>query len=258
MKKTVLAVTFLALICQSAIAVEVTNVVSSDKLSQDNQNIGNTIVVDVKKQDWQVRRLEYLNAVKKYLKDPNDKEALSTIDKALTAYEKQSWSITPMEAMDLIQTFYVPQEGIKKTMNMIVAEAILGYKDTLQWASASGKSEILWNEQFLTRAITNGGRDKKRMDEWLKLVEDKPDEAKKIVAEGVRYAKLMNSAKVNAYDRKWPTAYGLERMSAALENKPDNFKETPNISDDKALDDAIAKISAYYLPKSIISKEAKK
>lgn len=257
MRKICIAVTFLAFISQLATAAEVTNVVSSDKLSQDNQNIGNTIVVDVKKQDWQVRRLEYFNAVKKYSKDPNDKEALATIDKALTIYEKQSWSITPMEAMDLIQTFYMPQEGVKKTMNMLVAEAILGYRDMLQWASASGKSEILWNEQFLTRAITNGGRDKKRMDEWLKFVEDKPDEAKKIVAEGVKLASIINSVKVNGYDRKWPTAYGLERMINSMEAKQDTVKDTPNIPDDKALNDAITKITAYYLPKSLISKEAK-
>jgi hypothetical protein len=257
MRKIVLAVTFLALICQLSMAAEITNVVSSDKLSQDNQNIGNTIVIDVKKQAWQVRRLEYFNAVKKYSKDPNDKEALAIIDKALTIYEKQSWSITPMEAMDLIQTFYMPQKGVKKTMNMIVAEAILGYRDTLQWASPSGKSEILWNEQFLTRAITNGGRDKKRMEEWLKFVEDKPDEAKKIVAEGVKLASIINTVKVNGYDRKWPTAYGLERMINSMEAKQDTVKDTPNIPDDKALNDAIVKITAYYLPKSILSKEVK-
>lgn len=234
-------------------AADVVNVVSSDKLDQGSQNIGKTVVVDVKKQEWQVRRLGYINAVKKYSKDQNDKEALDVIDKALGNYEKQPWSITPMEAMDLLQTFYVPREGLK-TMSMLVAEAILGYRDTLQWASKSGRSEIIWNEQFFIRALTNGGKTKKIMDEWLKFVEEKPEEAKKIVEDGVRFAKSIDAFK-GGYDRKWPTAYGLERMINAMDGKKDETKDTPNIPDEKALNDAIVKISAYYLPKSLAKKQ---
>ncbi len=251
MKKSVVAIASVLLASQFVFAGEV----ADNKPKEENKNIGQTIVVDVKKQEWQVRRMEYLSAIKRLAANGSDKEALAIVDKTLTEYEKTPWSKTPMEAMDLLQTFYVPREGLKG-MNMLVAEAILGYKDTLQWASPSGKSEILWNEQFLTRALTNWGKDKKRMDEWLKLVEDKPEEAKKIVADGVKFAKLINGFK-GGYDRKWSTAYGLERMTAALENKPDKLKETPNMSDDEAINEAITKISAYYLPKSIISKEKK-
>lgn len=243
-----------ALSCAAQLfAADVVNVVSSDKVEQGSKNIGKTIVVDVKKQDWQTRRLEYINALKRYSKDQNDKEAWNTIDKSLSNYEKQPWSITPMEAMDLFQTFYMPKEGIK-AMNMLVAEAILGYRDVLQWASKSGRSEIFWNEQFLTRALTNGGKTNKTMSEWLALVKDKPEEAKKIVADGVKFAKTINSFNGSSYDRKWPTAYGLERMINAMDGKQDTLKETPNMPDDKAMDEAVTKISAYYLPKSLEKK----
>lgn len=247
MKKIAFAYTTIMLLAMQSTAADTINIVSSDKVDTDTKSIGKTIVVDVKKQDWQIRRVEYINALKQYSKNPNDKNALNTIDKALTNYEKQPWSITPMEAMDLLQTFYVPREGIK-TMSMIVAEAILGYRDTLQWASKSGKSEIIWNEQFLIRALTNGGKNQNTMNEWLKFVEQNEEEAKKIVDSGVKFAKLINSAK-DGYDRRWPTAYGLERMINSMENKPDKARTSPNMSDEQALEEAIAKIYAYYLPK---------
>lgn len=213
----------------------------------------NTVVLDIKQQPWQIRRDEYIKAYIALGNDPKDTKALETIDRILTEYEKVMWSRTPIEAMDILQTYYIPAEGIK-TMSLVVTQAILGYRDVLQWATPSAKAEIINNEQFLTRAL-RAGKDKALADEWIELIQSNPNEAKAIIDKGIQFALTIDSMKTQSdfYDRHWPSGYGLERTMAALGQQSASKDVTkPKMGDDEAMEEAIRKISEYYLPQRLL------
>jgi len=213
-----------------------------------------TINIPVKPQAWQVRRTEFAQAVSASIKPlaiDDDIKARKIIDRILTEYERNPDGRTPMEAMDLLGTFYLPREGFKVVMPIIVKEAVLGWVDTLQWASESAKAEIVNNEKFFSRAFLFGSANK-NLDSWLGIIEKDPQTAKKLVENGIRVATAtVHSTKwEGVYDHKWPTAYGLERMIKAMQGLPENTLITePRMGQEQALKAAIDKVTAYYLPK---------
>lgn len=215
--------------------------------------VENTVILDIQQQPWQVRRDEYIKAFIALGNNPGDTKALETIDRILTEYEKAMWSRTPIEGMDILQTYYIPEDGIK-VMSLVVTQAILGYRDVLQWATSSGKAEIFNNEQFLTRAL-RAGKEKPLSDEWIELIKSNPNEAKAIIDKGIRYALTIDSMKTqsNFYDRHWPSGYGLERTMAALgQQSLPNSDAKPKMGDDEAMQEAIQKMSEYYLPRRLL------
>lgn len=217
--------------------------------SEPAQLAGTTIIIDTPLKPWQIKRKKYIDAYVKLGQNPQDQESISYIDTTLSEFEKAMWSKTPVEVMDLLQTFYVPQEGIK-VMPQVIAEAILGYRDALQWASASGKAEIMNNDQFLLRAL-RAGSEKPLADQWFELIDTNYTEAKQIMEQGIQYARRIDSLKMRPdyYDRQWPTAFGLEQIMPELSNQPDHVKSAkPLMSDETAMEEAIKKISSYYLP----------
>jgi len=213
-----------------------------------------TINIPVKSRAWQIRRAEFVQAVNASIKPlamGDDIKARKIIDRILTEYERNPDGRTPMEAMDLLGTFYLPREGFSAVMPIIVKEAVLGWVDTLQWASESAKVEIVNNERFFSRAFSLGGTNK-NLDSWLGFIEKDPQTAKKLADYGIRAATatVHNTKWEGVYDHKWPTAYGLERMTKAMLGLPENPPITePIMGQDQALKTAIDRVTAYYLPK---------
>jgi hypothetical protein len=201
----------------------------------------------IRAQAWQVRRTEFAGAVRAANANGKDADAHRAVDRILTDYEHNPNGRTPMEVMDILGMFYLPKDGVKKTMPVIVREAVLGWFDVLQWASESGRAEIVNNEKFLVRAFLIAGG-KKGADEWGALIKNEPQEAKRIVEEGIRYAAQPGVAD-GGYDHRWPTAYGLERTVTALKGESgEPSAAIPRMDHDEAMAEAAKKISAYYLP----------
>ena len=116
-----------------------------------------------------------------------------------------------MEALDIVGTYYLPNEGIENSLTLIVTQLVLGWYDVLRFASPSGRAEILDNEQFFKRALVLSGKDV--TDKSLRFLNDHQDRVLPLVENGVMYAaKFRDTA---SYDRQWPTAYGLERILCA-------------------------------------------
>jgi hypothetical protein len=220
---------------------------STDSASSGDVQVGKQIPLAVQPQAWQARRAEFAGAIKAANADGKDETAHNTIDRILTDYEHHPNGRTPMEVMDILGMFYLPKNGIRKGMPVVVREAVLGWYDTLQWASDSGRAEIVNNEKFLVRAFLLAGG-KKASDEWVAIIKNEPEEAKKIVAEGIRFATQPGVAD-GGYDHKWPTAYGLERTISTLKGEPEQATAAnPRMSHDEAMAEAVKRITAYYLP----------
>jgi len=208
-----------------------------------NQNIN----IYVKPQAWQIRRAKLTRTINALIKNPANASAIKGIDYILTAHSKNPGDYTPMEAMDILGVYYLPREGLRKIMPLIVEQAFLGWFDTLRWSSESGKAEIVNNERFFSRSFELGGG-KKIIDEWVDMVKNNPEEAKKIIDTGLRYGILFNALKEkNRYDHHWPTGYGLERMMVAMGGKPVPLATEPKMEYVEAQKAAMEKITSTYL-----------
>lgn len=98
---------------------------------------------------------------------------------------------------------------------MVSIFAIVGLYDTNRFADASARAEIINNEGFLSRAFSLGGD--AEVEQLVAFLEKHPKEAESAVSAGARIAaKLADRAE---YDVHWQTAYGLIRMSCAMEGK---------------------------------------
>jgi hypothetical protein len=160
-------------------------------------------------QEWQVRRARLDHAIIGARR--NDPDARKQFDQMLTEMEKHPHDRTPMEVLDVVGTYYVPNEGIESSLAVIVTHLVLGWYDVLRFASASGRAEIIDNEQFFKRALVRSG--KGVTDKSFRFLSDHQDRVSQLVEEGVRYADEVRDTQ--SYDRHWPTAYGLERILCA-------------------------------------------
>lgn len=223
---------------------------SDDSTAKPNEitQPGSTSYIPLKPQAWQLRRSEFTKAVNASLRDPSDAKSHQLIDQALTEFEHYPDARTPMEIMDMLGAFYLPKDGIQKTMPFIIMQATLGWHDALQWASKSGMSEIYTNEGFFSRAFHVGKTD--FWKEWEAIIKNDPKLAEKIVVDGFKYASVVLSthAKTNrGYDHKWPTAYGIERILPAMSGQPERTISAPNLDPAEAYKAAKDVVLTYYL-----------
>jgi hypothetical protein len=107
-----------------------------------------------------------------------------------------------MEVLDVVGTYYVPNEGIENSLTVIVTHLVLGWYDVLRFASPTGRAEIIDNEQFFKRALVLAGKDV--TDKSSKFLNDHQDIVSQLVEKGVTYATEFRDTR--SYDRQWPTA----------------------------------------------------
>jgi hypothetical protein len=196
-------------------------------------------------QEWQVRRATLDNTIVGWRK--NDPVALKQFDQTLTEMEKHPLNRTPLEVLDVLGTYYVPNEGIESSLTVIVTNLVLGWYDVLRFASPSGRAEIIDNEQFFRRALVLSGQDV--ADKSFQFLMDHQDQVAQRVAKGVLYAQ--GARDTPSYDRQWPTAYGLERILCAS-GEPEKCNGPPSLPKDQwdaAWAEAKKAVTDYFVMK---------
>lgn len=220
---------------------------AADK-AQKSETLGNSVEIKVEPQQWQIRRSETAKAFNAYYASGGkDKAAAGKVDAILTNLEKNPWSVTPMEAIDIYGAFYVPNEGDKyigSLLQMVSMFAIVGLYDTNRFADASGRAEIMNNENFLRRPFTLGGE--AGVKQLVDFLQQHPKEAEAAVSAGA--SKAAKLAEMAQYDIHWPTAYGLTRMSCAMEGKKNcpPPKALPKDKWNQAFAEAVQTVKHYY------------
>jgi hypothetical protein len=196
-------------------------------------------------QEWQVRR-EKLDHVINGARQ-NDPDSLKQFNQILTEMEQHPHDRTPMEVLDVLGTYYVPNEGLEPTLPVIATQLVLGWYDALRFGTHSGRAEILDNEQFFKRAMVLSGKDV--TDKSLRFLNEHQDRVAQLVAEGIKAAEPFRD--VQSYDRKWPSAYGLERMLCASGDaeKCNASPALPKDQQDKAWEDSKKAVTDFFVIK---------
>lgn len=197
---------------------------------------------------WQARRLRTLDVIR-VMKDPQaDKAthqaAFNAFDAILSRFEKAPYRVTPMEAMDLYQLFYLTREADKMASHLLMISwsATLGWYDALRFADDSGRAEILNVERFFDRAL------RVRRAEYQEFLKKEPQKAAAAVAEGIASARKMVAATQGLYDVRWPVAYGLLAAQCASQGGK-SCARPPELPPDKwpaAFEDAVARVQQHY------------
>jgi hypothetical protein len=154
---------------------------------------------------WQTREAAFLNLVQRY--KTGDVAAQKEIGEYLAEYEKHPMAKTPMENLNILGIFYVPEDGVEKYLPTIVTNVALGWYDALRFGSESGRSEIASNRHFFKRAYILGG--KKTLKEVSDFLSKNPDKVHMLVTQGLERAKKWRDT--SEYDHQWVTAFGFER-----------------------------------------------
>ncbi|HSQ04549.1 MAG TPA: hypothetical protein VLN59_10960 [Burkholderiales bacterium] len=191
-------------------------------------------------QPWQKRRLEFAETVKRVRAD--DASARKDFEAVLTEFEKQPFSRTPMENMEILGVFYVPQEGIEVTLPAVVANAALGWYDALRFTSESGRDEIVKQEGFFRKAYVVAGTEMSQRA--VKFFGDNPDLAAALVAKGIAVADRLRDDP--RYDHKWPSAYGEEARACAKDPQCPGLYSMPDTRWLDAWEDAKQRVISYY------------
>ena len=211
------------------------------------QQAGKTVVVDAPSDAWQARRKQTLDFVRTFnnekLSKPQREAAYKKFDAVLTQFDKNLFSVTPMEAMDLMQIFYVPNEAgkMEAQLTLVAAIATAGWYDALRFADESGRAEIANNEEFFKRALMT------RKDEFIRYLSDEPQAAAKAVATGINYARMAQDGMLK-YDVRWPASYGLLRMQCGLSGAKTCPKPAEMAQKDwpAAFEQSAAKVTHYF------------
>jgi hypothetical protein len=90
--------------------------------------------------------------------------------------------------------------------------ATLGWHDALRFGSPSGQAEIVSNAIFFKHAFVLAG--KQRTNDTWNLQNRIRRRFKQRSTQGLVFAEKFRNSE--DYDRRWPTGYGLERMTCAL------------------------------------------
>lgn len=196
--------------------------------------------IQVKLQAWQQRRMAFAKTVQGIRK--GDPDAKKDFDRILTEFETHAFSRTPMENMELLGVFYVPKDGIEKSMPIIIANAVLGWYDALRFGSESGRAEIINNEGFFKKAIVLGGPD--MANKAVQFLQNNPDKIAQSLSLGFSFADKFRET--SNYDRHWPSAYGLERVICATGGSCQEPTQMPRDQWDKAWEDAKKRVATYY------------
>lgn len=194
---------------------------------------------DYAPQAWQIRRAEFGKIVQGI--NQGDASAVKKFDDVLTEFDTSpQMSRTPLENMEILGLYYVPREGVEKTLPVIVKTALLGWYDALRFASASGKAEI--SQGLFMLPIAMGGPEARA--KAAKFFAEQPARTEQMVSQGVAFA-ARNRGKVG-YDQHWPTAFGLERMICAEGGACDTIPPLPESQWDAAWAEAEKRVRAYY------------
>jgi hypothetical protein len=194
----------------------------------------------IERQAWQTRRLERLKLINAALA-PNAAKS-QAFDQLLTDFERHQVAQTPLENMDLLGLFYGQREGLAKALPVIVMNATLGWYDALRFASPSGQAEIVSNAAFFKHAFVLAG--KARTDEYLEFAKSHPAEIQAAIDQGLVFAEQFRNSE--AYDRRWPTAYGLERKICALGGACAPPAAAPQSQWNALWDQAKLRVKTYY------------
>lgn len=213
--------------------------------SAASPQVGNTVAVKAAAQDWQKRRAQTAQAFFGAVR--GSKADLDRFDKILTRFEKAPLSFTPMEALELVAAYYVPKDGLgEASVSVIVAVQALGWYDALRYASASGRAEIVENENFFRMPILGEGNAKAK-EELAALMRKDPARVRSWIEHGLAMAEA--SRETNQYDRKWPSAYGLERMGCALGGKCAAPPAAPKAAWDDLWAQSKERVLLYWTPR---------
>ena len=200
-----------------------------------------TETVNPDMQAWQKRRLQFLKTVQEVRK--GNASAQKALNATLTEFETHPFSRTPMENMDILGVFYLPKDGVEKTLPVIAATAVLGMYDALRFGSKSGQEEILRNEGFLKRPFLIAGNGVgKKADEFL---QKNPERVSALVEQGIKLAESLRDDP--RYDHHWPSAYGLERIICAEGGSCTPPSGLPKNQWSRAWDEARKLVIAYYI-----------
>jgi hypothetical protein len=123
--------------------------------------------------------------------------------------------------------------------------ATLGWYDALRFASLSGQAEIVNNEALFKRVFLISG--KQRTNEFLEFAKAHPGDIQAAVDQGLALADKHRDA--GGYDRKWPTAFGLERIICAQGGDCASPPEAPPSQWAALWDQAKLRVRSYYLIK---------
>lgn len=160
-------------------------------------------------QEWQARRAQLDHTIiGARQKDP---DALKQFDQILTDMEQHPHARTPLEVLDVLGTYYVPNEALENCLSTVVTQLVLGWYDVLRFASPSGRAEIIDNEQFFQRAMVLSGPEV--TDKSHQFLKEHQDRVAQLVQQGISVAEKFRDDQ--GYDRQWPTGFGLERMLCA-------------------------------------------
>jgi len=165
-------------------------------------------------------------------------------DNVLTEFETAPLDRTPLENLDILGIFYVPKEGMEKTLPIIVMNQTLGWYDALRFGTESGRAEIVQREAFFKRPFVIAGPD--AIKQMSTLMRDSPALVLAAIKEGQALAEKFKND--HPYDEHWPTAYGLERVICAQGGSCETPLPMPKNQWPAAWKMAKQRISDYYVP----------
>jgi hypothetical protein len=198
------------------------------------------IAVKAPLQPWQQRRAQLDQTL--HAAANGDAAGLKQFEGVLVDFEKRPFGRTPLENLEIFGAYYLPKEGTEVILPYIVTNLVLGWYDTLRFASSSGKAEIIDNERFFNMAFVIVNPEvTAQVTTYLK---GHPEQVAKLVTEGLGYAD--SNREVQSYDRHWPSAYGLERLTCAMGGECKAPVAMPKDQWDAAWVEAKKQVSQYF------------
>ena len=155
----------------------------------------------VELQHWEKRRLAFSDLTRRLRQE--DGLARKEFELIVRRFEAAPFDLTPLEAMDLIGSVFVPQAGVEKMLPLVAAQAALGLYDAYRFASPDAQAQLLRGERFLPRPLSIGGAD--QTAKARTFLRDNPKLASSLVQKGISLAE--NERQAPAYDPRWITAF---------------------------------------------------
>jgi hypothetical protein len=151
--------------------------------------------------EWELRRQRFLLTIQQL--QENDALARREFMRLVQAFERQPFSLTPLEAMDYIGAVFVPQAGVEKLLPLIAAQAALGLYDVERFGSSLGEARLMQLESFLRLPLTLAADQEAKSRAFLR---ENPERAAQLVREGLE---LANGERIGTqYDARWVRALG--------------------------------------------------
>lgn len=162
----------------------------------------------VELQQWEKRRLAFSDLTRRLRQ--NDGLARKEFEMIVRRFETAPFDLTPLEAMDVIGSVFVPQVGVEKMLPLISAQAALGLFDAYRFGSADAQAQLLRGERFLPRPLTIAGPDQTAKSR--QFLKDNRQLAAALVRQGISLAD--NERLSPAYDARWITAFDRDSKVA--------------------------------------------